>query len=113
MTTLERPEDLRRYQRYEFSMAAKLAGERAAGSRVLEVSHEGARVATRRKLEVGDKVGIEVFLQESDPFPIRLVGECRWTAPTATEEIIAGLDLSDSHSRNLTVLQGFLKRLMT
>lgn len=108
MTSSQSIQDQRKSSRHVLSMAAKVAGEAAAGSRVLEFSNEGARVATRRRLQVGEKVGIEVYLRESDPFPIRLVGECRWTADTATDEIIAGLDLSQTHSRNLNVLQRFL-----
>lgn len=104
-------EDKRRDARFQLPMMAKISGEFPAASRLIDISDRGARVATRQKVNVGESVGIEVYLQETDPFPIRLVGECRWTRPVENNEIIAGLDLSGSHSRNLNVLKRFLSDL--
>lgn len=104
-------QEKRRDSRFQLPMMAKVSGETPAASRLIDISDRGARVATRQKVNVGESVGIEVYLQETDPFPIRLVGECRWTRPVENNEIIAGLDLSGSHTRNLNVLKRFLNDL--
>lgn len=102
----------RQYQRIELSMAVniKAGGTRSPG-RVIDVSARGAKLATLKPVQVGDEVKMELFLCESDPFPIRLVGQCRWAQQNEERETVAGFDLSDSHSRNLNVLERFLKSL--
>lgn len=102
------PPEQRRDSRHRLPLMAKVCGEMCLASRLIDISDRGAKLATRQRVAVGEKVGIEVFLQETDPFPIRLVGECRWTTPSENDEIIAGVDLSSSHARNLNVLKRFL-----
>lgn len=104
-------QEQRRDPRHNLPLMAKVSGESCLASRLLDISERGAKLATRQRVCVGEKVGIEVFLQETDPFPIRLIGECRWAIPVENDEIIAGVDLSGSHVRNLNVLRRFLNEL--
>ena len=98
----------RRFERYDFSMQLQvIKGQKYIGH-TLDVSREGARIATQERLKVGEKLNLELYLSESDPFPIRLVGECRWARYPGEEQTIAGVDLSSSNPRSLNVLQRFL-----
>jgi len=100
----------REFPRYGLGMAVKVGQGPDSLGRVLDVSKRGARVATKKAVKVGERVGLELFLRETDPFPIRLVGECRWTCTADPSETIVGIDLSASHSRNLNVLDRFLMK---
>ena len=110
--TVEHLGEKRQYPRTDLAMAVNL---RADGmkmyGRVIDVSARGAKLATRKPLTVGQQVKMELYLCESDPFPIRLVGQCRWAKRNEESETVAGFDLSESHERNLNVLERFLQQI--
>jgi PilZ domain len=110
METLEQSRENREFPRHHFSMLVKVGEGPNRIGRVLDFSKNGAKVATKKMIEVGEKVGLELYLRESDPFPIRLVGQCRWTRTNEEKETVAGMDLSESHPRNLGVLERFLSK---
>ena len=113
--TLQHPDgpapEQRRFERYDFSMQLQVVRDQKPLGHTLDVSREGARIATRDRLKVGEKLNLELYLSDNDPFPIRLTGECRWARYPDEEQTIAGLDLSGSNPRSLNVLQKFLSSL--
>ena len=75
----------------------------------VELSEEGLRLATPEPLEEGKKVNLELYLREGDIFPIRLVGNCRWSSSYDQGPCLSGLDLSGTNARSLRVLRRFLQ----
>lgn len=77
--------------------------------RTVDVSEQGARIATRVPLDVGETINVELYLRDTDPFPIRLVGECRWSH-TENSETVSGVDLTASKSHSLAVLRAYIEQ---
>ena len=77
--------------------------------RTIDVSERGARIATREPLGVGDEITMELYLRDTDPFPIRLIGECRWSR-TENHEAVSGVDLTPSKSHSLAVLRAYIEQ---
>lgn len=102
--------DLRRFPRFNRSMLVKLFGRPGWQGRTLDISRRGVRIATSRRLEAGEQVILELYLTDNDPFPIRLQGECRWSKVSESNDNVAGIDLSLSHSRSLDILYGYLSQ---
>ena len=102
--------DLRRFPRFNRSMLVKVLGKTGWHGRTLDISRRGVRIATCRRLEVGEKLILELYLTDNDPFPIRLKGECRWSEVSESNDNVAGIDLSLSHSRSLDILHEYLSQ---
>lgn len=101
---------LRRFPRFSHSLQVKIWGEHpstVSHGRTVELSEQGVRVATREPLTQGQTLQLELYLCETDPFPIRLHGECRWSTPEI-QEAVAGIDLRKSNPRSLSVLKDYL-----
>lgn len=74
-----------------------------------DLSAEGLRLAATAELEVGQQVQLNILFSDAELFPIRFVGECRWSTPTAEGPVDIGIDLAQSSPRALSVLQRFLE----
>ena len=101
---------MRRFPRFTHSLQVKIWGEHpstACHGRTVELSEQGVRVTTREPLTQGRDLQLELYLCETDPFPIRLVGECRWSR-SEIQEAVAGIDLRKSNPRCLNVLKDYL-----
>jgi PilZ domain-containing protein len=99
---------MRRFPRFNRSMHVNLTTENSTcHGRTIDVSEQGARLATRDPFDVGQKINMELYLRETDPFPIRLVGECRWSR-TENNETVTGVDLTHSKSHSLAVLRAYI-----
>lgn len=106
-TSLPKPQ-MRRFPRFNRSMLINLTTAKASQTgRTIDVSERGARVATRKPLDVGARVEVELYLHETDPFPIRLIGECRWSE-TENHESVSGIDLSLSRAHSLRILEAYI-----
>ena len=99
---------MRRFPRFQRSMLLKINNGSQYTGRTVDVSENGVRIALRRPVTVGQRLKMEVYLQDSDPFPIRFVGECRWCEQSEFEETLAGVDLTHSNSRSLAVWRDYL-----
>jgi hypothetical protein len=103
-------EPMRRFPRFNHSMLVNLKTENASHTgRTIDVSENGARVATRNPLDVGAKFNLELYLRDTDPFPIRLEGECRWSH-SENSESVSGIDLSPSRSHSLSILRAYIQQ---
>lgn len=104
----DRPQ-LRRFPRFTQSLHVNIRGGSGSSchGRTVELSECGARITTREPLQVGQCLQLELFLCETDPFPIRLMGECRWSRAEHMEAV-AGVDLGKSNSRSLRLLKDYL-----
>lgn len=58
---------------------------------------------------MGSKLTIELYFKETDPFPIRLQGVCRWSR-CENDDSVSGLDISGSHDRSLEVIKAYLRQ---
>lgn len=99
--------ELRKFPRFCQSMLVKIKNGSQFSGRTLDVSENGAKISVPRPVTPGERWNMELFLRDTDPFPIRLVGECRWSE-TSPNETVAGFDLSFSHSRSLAVLNDYI-----
>ena len=64
--TLQHPDgpapEQRRFERYDFSMQLQVIKGKKFFGHTLDVSREGARIATKQHLEVGEKLNLELYL---------------------------------------------------
>lgn len=101
---------MRRFPRFNHSMLVNLSTETIkCHGRTIDVSAQGARIATREPLNVGQRVKLELYLRDTDPFPIRLVGECRWSM-SENNEAVSGVDFQHSKSHSLAVLKAYIEQ---
>jgi hypothetical protein len=105
--TANKPE-LRKFPRFCQSMLVKIKNGSQHSGRTLDVSENGAKIEVSRPIAVGERLQLELFFRDTDPFPIRLVGDCRWSELGDRHQTVAGVDLSPSHSRSLAVLNDYL-----
>lgn len=99
---------MRRFPRFNHSMLINLkSGNTSRIGRTIDVSEQGARVATREPLDVGEQLNLELYLRDSDPFPIRLIGQCCWSH-SENQEAVSGLDLTPSKAHSLSVLRAYI-----
>jgi len=105
--------EMRRFPRFNRSMHVNMTTENSrCHGRTIDVSERGARIATRKPFNVGQKIDMELYLRETDPFPIRLVGECRWSR-TENNESVTGVDLTHSKPHSLAVLRAYISQATT
>jgi PilZ domain-containing protein len=101
---------MRRFPRFSHSMLVNMTTNNTTHTgRTIDVSERGARVATREPLAVGMKLDLELYLQETDPFPIRLQGQCRWSR-SENNESVSGIDLTPSRTHSLRVLRAYIQQ---
>lgn len=91
-------------------MLVKVNNGNQCSGRTIDVSENGASLTLPLHVSVGERLSLELFFRDSDPFPIRLVGECRWAENSDIDETVAGLDLTPSHARSLAVLRDYLSQ---
>jgi hypothetical protein len=110
MSTSDDKPEMRRFPRFNRSMLVNMTsdGSKCHG-RTIDVSERGARIATRKPFDVGQKITLEIYLEETDPFPIRLLGECRWSR-TENHEAVTGVDFAGSKSHSLAVLRAYISQ---
>ena len=102
--------EMRRFPRFNRSMLVNMITENSTcHGRTIDVSERGARIATRKPFPVGEKINLELYLRDTDPFPIRLVGECRWSR-TEHHEAVTGVDFAGSKSHSLAVLRAYISQ---
>ena len=91
-------------------MLIKLASKSASHTgRTIDISECGARVATRDPLVAGENLQLELYLCETDPFPIRLVGSCRWSR-TENHETVSRVEFSPSRPHSLRILRAYVQQ---
>lgn len=101
-------QEMRRFPRFNRSMLVNLtSGSSVYHGRTIDLSEKGARIATRQPLDVGEQINVELYLRDTDPFPIRLIGECRWSK-SENSEAVSGVDLTKSKAHSLNVLRAYL-----
>lgn len=101
---------MRQFPRFNHSMLINLTTANSSHTgRTIDVSERGARIATREPLDVGVPVDLELYLKETDPFPIRLKGECRWSH-CENHESVSGIDLTPSRAHSLNVLRAYIQQ---
>lgn len=100
--------DLRRFPRFQKSMLVRINNGNVYSGRTIDVSENGAKMTISRPVAIGERLNLELYFQDDDPFPIRLVGECRWSESSEIDETVVGMDLTPSHSRSLAVLRDYI-----
>ena len=72
-----------------------------------DLSESGVCLVSTQEVPLGNRLELSLRFRESD-FPVRFVGECRWSRKPEDGPYEIGLDLSSSNPRSLAVLKRFL-----